>query len=71
MANYTIKMKKDSRNRNNYHIYDSTGQIIVNEILENGRKASDLLTDYAMQVDLFITKNKIKSAKLEIEVLKE
>lgn len=71
MSKYIIKMKKDKQQRNNYHIYNENGLLLVNDILENGKRALDVLEDYALKVDLFMAKNKINSAKLEIEVLKD
>jgi uncharacterized FAD-dependent dehydrogenase len=62
-------MKKDKQQRNNYFIYDERDIMVSNTILVNGRNASDILEDYAKKVDLFMTENKINSAKLEIEVL--
>lgn len=71
MSKYIIKTKKIEEGIYEHYIYNGDRDITESEtILENGKRAHDVLFYFASQIEKFLKDNKIKSLEAKIEVLK-
>jgi hypothetical protein len=71
MTKYIIKTEKIEEGMYKHDMYDGNFNLVKPETtLENNKTAKDLLYYHNLSIVPFLRSNKIKSAKLEIEVSK-
>jgi hypothetical protein len=71
MSKYIIKSERNEEGEYNHTLYNERGkELEPNTLLENDKSVLSILENYSPCLVPFMKRNKLKSATLEVEVLK-